>query len=170
TPAEQVTTTVTLTEIVAGNYSYRLDFDKDAVYTFKVVSSDDKYIKDFLIDSNAPVITSGDWVNNTKPETRIDFTIKDSLTDIVKTTVKLNDEAVSFLQKGRVVTFVIQLSDLLEGDNILFIRAKDQVGNIVEATYIIPTKGKGAPFSTVALLFAIMSMGAVAAIFRRRKR
>ncbi|MHA1396920.1 MAG: S8 family peptidase, partial [Candidatus Heimdallarchaeaceae archaeon] len=93
TPAEQVTTTVTLAEIAAGNYSYRLDFENDAVYTFKVVSSDDKYIKDFLIDSNAPVITTGDWVNNTKPETRIDFTIKDSLTDIVKTTVTLNDEA-----------------------------------------------------------------------------
>ncbi|MHA1219310.1 MAG: hypothetical protein ACTSO5_11640, partial [Candidatus Heimdallarchaeaceae archaeon] len=134
-------------------------------------SADDKWIGEFLFDSSPPVITSGTWANYTVPETaRLDFKIQDSTTDIISTAVELNGGSLSISGTGKVRTFVVLVSSLIEGDNTLYVYARDAAGNIIETTYIIPTKKpKGSPINTFYVILGLLSIAALTTFLRKRK-
>jgi len=162
---------VSLTDVGGGLYSYRLDYTEEGIYTFILESADDKWIGEFLYDSSPPVITSGTWANYTVPESaRLDFKIQDTTTDIVSTTVELNGGSISISGTGKVRTFVVLVSALIEGDNTLYIYARDAAGNVVEATYTIPTKKpKGSPVNTFYVILGLLSIAALVTFLRKRK-
>ena len=171
TPTSETTDTVTLTEDSPGMYSYRLTFGDEAAYTFKAESSDDIYIADFLFDSTPPEVIVEGWTNDTKTElARLDFEIKDYISNILSISVKLNEENIDVLGSGKVRTFVIFTSSLVDGDNDLHIVAVDLAGNILDVHYNIPTKSSGAPVSTFAILLGILSLAAIATFIRRKKQ
>jgi len=171
TPTDQTTDTVTLTEDSPGMYSYRLTFGEEAAYTFRVESGDDVYYADFLFDSSPPVVTVEGWTNNTKTElARLDFEVKDQISNILSISIKLNGENINFLGTGKVRTFVIFVSSLVDGDNDLHIVAVDLAGNTLNVHYNIPTKSSGAPVSTFAILLGILSLAAIATFIRRKKQ
>ncbi|MCK5304742.1 MAG: hypothetical protein KAJ72_05795, partial [Candidatus Heimdallarchaeota archaeon] len=171
TPIGETTDTVTLTEDSPGMYSYRLAFGDEAAYIFKAESDDDIYIANFLFDSIPPEVIVADWTNDTKPEVaRLDFEIKDYISNIISISVKLNEENIDVLGSGKVRTFVIFTSSLVDGDNDLHIVAVDLAGNILDVHYNIPTKSSGAPVSTFAILLGILSLAAIATFIRRKKQ
>ncbi len=171
TPTGQTTDTVTLTEDSPGMYSYRLNFGEEAAYTFKAESSDDVYIADFLFDSSAPEVTVEGWTNDTIPElARLDFEVIDQISNILSISVKLNGENINVQGAGKVRTFQIFISSLVDGDNDLHIVAVDLAGNTLNVHYNIPTKSSGAPVSTFAILLGILSLAAIATFNRRKKR
>ncbi len=171
TATGQTTDTVTLTEDSPGIYSYRLTFGEEAAYTFKAESSDDVYIADFLFDSLAPEITVEGWTNDTIPElARLDFEVIDQISNILSISVELNEENINVQGAGKARTFQIFTSNLVDGDNNLHIVATDLAGNTLNVHYNIPTKSSGAPVSTFAILLGILSLAAIAAFNRRKKR
>jgi hypothetical protein len=171
TSTDETTDTVTLTEDSPGIYSYRLTFGDEAVYTFKAVSDDDIYIVEFLFDSTPPEVFVEGWTNNTKTElARLDFEVKDDIVDIRSLSVKLNGKNVDYLGSGKIRTFVIFTSNLVDGDNDLHIVAEDRAGNILDVHYNIPTKSSGAPVSTFAILLGILSLAAITTFMRRKKQ
>ncbi len=162
---------VSLTDVGVGLYSYRLTYTDEGIYTFILESADDKWIGEFLFDSSPPVITSGTWANYTVPESaRLDFKIQDTTTDIISTAVELNGGSLSISGTGKVRTFVVLVSALIEGDNTLYIYARDAAGNVIEATYIIPTKKpKGSPVNTFYAILGLLSIAALITYLRKRK-
>ena len=171
TPTGETTDTVTLTEDSPGIYSYRLTFGDEAAYIFKAESYDDIYIANFLFDSTPPEVIVEGWTNDTKPEVaRLDFEIRDYISNILSISIKLNGESISTLGSGKVRTFVIFISSLVDGDNDLHIYAVDLAGNILNVHYNIPTKSSGAPVSTFAILLGILSLAGIATFIRRKKQ
>ncbi|MHA1621434.1 MAG: S8 family peptidase [Candidatus Heimdallarchaeaceae archaeon] len=169
TPIDETTDTVTLTEDSPGMYSYRLTFGDEAAYTFKVESGDDIYIADFLFDSTPPEVLVEGWTNDTKPEVaRLDFEVKDYISNILSISVKLNEENIDTLGAGKIRTFVIFVSSLVDGDNDLHIVAVDLAGNTLDVHFNIPTTSS-APVSTFAILLGILSLAAIATFIRRKK-
>jgi subtilisin family serine protease len=165
--------TVSLVEVSIGYYSYRMDYTTEAVYKFKVTSDDDFYVSEFTYDNSPPEISSGTWVNYTKPEVaRLDFTVSESISRIVSLSVKLNDENVDFtIVSDTKRTFVIFTSNLIDGDNVLRIVSKDLGGNTLDVTFIIPTKNPGgSPISSIAVLFGILALASITAFIKRRRR
>ncbi len=162
---------VSLIDVGGGQYSYRLTYAEEGIYTFILESADDKWIGEYIFDSNPPVITSGTWANYTVPESaRLDFKIQDTITDIITTNVELNGGSVSISGTGKVRTFVVLVSSLIEGDNTLYIYAEDAASNIIEATYIIPTtKPKGSPVNTFYAILGLLSIAALITFLRKRK-
>ncbi len=170
-PTGETTGTVTLTEDSPGMYSYRLTFGDEAAYIFKAESGDDVYIANFLFDSTPPEVIVEGWTNNTKPEVaRLDFEVKDYISNILSISIELNGESISTLGSGKVRTFVIFISSLVDGDNDLHIVAVDLAGNTLDVHYNIPTKSPGAPVSTFAMLLGILSLAAIATFIRRKKQ
>ncbi len=171
TPTGEATNAVTLTEDSPGMYSYRLTFGEEAAYTFKAESSDDIYIADFLYDSTPPEVFIEGWTNDTVPELeRLEFEVRDHILNILSISVRLNGESVDTLGSGKIRTFVIFKSSLVDGDNDLHIVASDLAGNILDVHYNIPTKSSGAPVSTFAILLGILSLAAVTTIIKRKKQ
>ncbi|MHA1592597.1 MAG: hypothetical protein ACTSUP_09010, partial [Candidatus Heimdallarchaeaceae archaeon] len=173
TVAGTVSETVTLVDVSTGYYSYRMDYSTEAVYNFKVASEDDFYLSEFTYDNSPPEISTGTWVNYTKPEVaRLDFTVTESISRIVSLSVKLNDENIDFtIVSDTERTFVIFTSSLVDGDNVLRIVTTDLGGNTLDVTYIIPTKNPGgSPISSIAVLFGILSLASISAFFRLRSR
>ncbi|MCG3215888.1 MAG: S8 family serine peptidase [Candidatus Heimdallarchaeota archaeon] len=163
--------TVTLTDLGAGDYSYRMDFDIEGKYVFKVESADDKYLAGIFYDADPPVITHGTWVNNTKMDgEKIDFTVQDTTTNIVSISVTLNGDNVQTFGSGKVRTFIIFKSALEDGDNILHVVATDAAGNKVDEIYVIPTKAGGASVSTLAAILGLLSIAALVTLIRRKRR
>ena len=116
------TNPVILTDEGGGLYSYRLDFSTEAIYTFRVTSSDDEYIGVILYDLTAPSVDTGGWNNNTIPTSaRLDFRISDTITDIVASYVKLNGEAVSTSGTGKAREFSLFVSSLDQDINLSLI-------------------------------------------------
>jgi len=164
------TTAVDLTDLGGGDYSYRLDFTDEGTYQFRVQSADDKYFAQFFYDADPPVITTGGWVNNTKMDgAKIDFTITDTTTNIVSTSVKLNGEDVQIYGSGKVRTFIIFSSDLIKGENILHVVAVDEAANRLDVIFVIPTTS-GAPASTLAAILGLLSLTAIITLIRRKRR
>jgi len=171
------TNPVILTDEGGGLYSYRLDFSTEAIYTFRVTSSDDEYIGVILHDLTAPSVDTGGWNNNTIPTSaRLDFRISDTITDIVASYVKLNGEAVSTSGTGKAREFSLFVSSLDQDINILEIYARDFAGNVLEIILVIPlvepetsepSESNGA-FTPLVLLLSTFGLAAVV-FFRRRK-
>ena len=166
------TTPVTLTAGGSpGEYTYRLTYTDEAVYKFIVSSADDLYTNTFLYDKTPPVIDTGDWVNNTVPESaRMEFAVTDALLPITSISVVLNGEFVSLAGTGKSRTFNVFTSELNDGDNILRIIAIDQAGNKVDATYVIPTKASKGPISTFAVLLGLLSLASIVTAIRRKRK
>lgn len=165
--------TVSLVDVSTGYYSYRMDYTTEAVYKFKVASTDDYYVTEFAYDNSPPEVSTGTCVNYTKPEVaRLDFTVTESISRIVSLSVKLNDKNVDFtIVSDNERTFVIFTSNLVDGDNILRIVTTDLGGNTLDVTYIIPTKNPGgSPISSIAVLFGIVSLASLTTFIRRRRR
>ena len=175
TPGSSPTMTLAnLDEISPGEYTYRINFIYgEGIYEFQVESADDYFIGEYIYDSNPPVVDTGDWENNTKPGddvSRMEFSVTDEVSDIKSISVTLNDENVDTTGTGKTRTFSFFVSSLIAGDNVLRIVAVDAAGNILDETYIIPTKGSGAPLSTIAVLLGLLSLAAVTTIIRRKRR
>jgi len=170
-PTGQTTDTVTLTEESPGIYSYRLTFGEEAAYTFKAESADDIYFADFLFDATPPAVLVEGWTNDTKIEVeRLDFVVKDIISNILSISVKLNGENVDTQGSGKIRTFVIFKSSLVDGDNNLHIVAVDLAGNTLDVHYNIPTKSSGAPVSTFAILLGILSLATISTVIKRKKQ
>lgn len=170
TATTDTTKAITLTEDSPGMYSYRLTFDDEALFNLRVESFDDVYIAEILFDNTPPEIIVEGWTNDTKMETaRLDFEVRDYVTDIVLISVKLNGNSVTTPGTGKVRTFIIFQSSLIDGDNDLHIVATDQSGNILNVHYNIPTKSSSAPISTFAILLGILSLAAISTFIRRKK-
>ncbi len=171
---------ISLVDDGGGMYSYRLDFTIEEIYTFRVTSSDDKYIGVILYDSSTPTVDTGEWTNNTVPGTaRLDFEVSDATTDIVAITVSINGHSVSTTGSGKIRNFVLFTSSLEEGNNLLEIYARDFAGNVLDISYIIPTvevtssqttpESTGEGFdSTMILLISAFGIASLL-VFRRRK-
>ena len=84
--------------------------------------------------------------------------------------MELNGGSLSISGTGKVRTFVVLVSALIEGDNTLYIYARDAAGNVIEATYIIPTKKpKGSPVNTFYAILGLLSIAALITYLRKRK-
>ena len=168
---ETTTTPVTLTDLGMGHYTYRLNYGSEGIYKFIAETNDDRWIGEFLFDSTPPEVTSGGWTNYTVPETaRLDFKIEDTTTNLVSVDVKLNGAYVQLTGSGKVRTFVVFTSSLNEGNNDLYVYARDAAGNVVIKNYIIPTKKpKGTPVPTAAILFSLLSLAAIITVIRRKR-
>jgi subtilisin family serine protease len=162
---------VTLTDLGGGQYSYRVTFADEGIYTLIIETADDKWMQEFLYDTNPPVITiESAWTNYTVPEIgRIDFKIEDTTTNIAGVSVDLNGGYVAVSGGGKVRTFSVLGSKLTEDMNVLEVYASDAAGNIVESTYLIPMTKVKTPFSTVAILLSLATLAAIVTIVRRRK-
>ncbi len=162
---------VTLTDLGGGQYSYRITYSDEGIYTLTLETADDKWMQKFLFDTNPPVITiESAWTNYTVPEIgRIDFKIEDTTTDIATASATLNGGYIGVSGAGKVRTFSVLGSKLTEDVNELVVVAKDAANNLVESTYLIPTKKVKTPFSTVAILASLASLAAMVTIIRRRK-
>ncbi len=162
---------VPLIDLGGGQYSYRVTYADEGVYTLILESADDKWMQRFLYDSQPPVITiESAWENYTIPEVgRIDFKIEDTTTDIAAASATLNGGYIGVSGAGKVRTFSILGSKLTEDLNELYVYAKDAADNIVESTYLIPMTKVKTPFSMVAILVSLASIAAIVTISRRRK-
>ncbi len=170
TSTTDTTEDITLTEDSPGLYSYRLTFGDEAIFNLRVESFDDVYMAEILYDNTPPVIIVEGWTNDTKMETaRLDFVVRDNVTNIISISVKLNGESVTTPGTGKVRTFIIFQSSLVDGDNDLHIVAVDQSGNTLNIHYNIPTKSSSAPVSTFAILLGILSLAAISTFIRRKK-
>ncbi len=154
-----------------GEYTYRLTYSEDAIYKFSVTSADDLYTMTFLFDKTPPVIDTGGWVNNTVSESvRMEFAVVDELLPIASISVTLNEEFVTVSGSGKARTFTILTSELIDGDNILRIVAVDEAENKVDEIYVIPTKTKGSPISTFAVLLGLLSLASIATAIKRKRK
>ncbi len=165
--------TVSLVGVSTGYYTYRMDYTTEAMYSFKVAGYDDFYIKEFTFDNSVPLISTGTWENYTIPEVaRLDFTVTETISKIVSLHVKLNGENIDLIiVSDTEITFVVFTSNLVDGNNILSVVAKDYGGNVLDVTYIIPTKNpKGAPLSSIAVQFGILSLAGISAFIRRKRK
>ena len=99
----------------------------------------------------------------------MEFTVTDEISNIKSISVTLNGDNIDVAGTGKTRTFSFFVSSLIDGDNYLRIVAVDDADNILDVTYVIPTKGAGAPLSTLAVLIGVLSLAAVATYIRKKK-
>jgi subtilisin family serine protease len=173
TESGKTTTTPDLSEVSAGEYTYRLDFGDQGKYKFIVESADDTFVAGFIFDSIAPVITEATgWTNNTVPTgASLAFSIEDATSKVMTADITLNGDKI-YTQglETKIVTFSIFASALIDGDNTLNVLAIDEKGNELDVTYNIPTTGgtEENPLPMVVVVFGLLSLAAITTIFRRK--
>ncbi len=173
------TSSVSLTDLGLGAYSYRLDFIAENYYTLRVFSADDKYVGGILYDVTPPEVVSTNWVNNTVPGARIDFVIQDTTSNIVNFYAKANDDnTYSMTGSGKIRSFSVFTSSLIaDATNTLEVYATDENGNVLLTTFIIPLGGEESTTPTddgvlpvIGVLIGLMSAAVAVITLRRRRR
>jgi len=169
---------VSLQDDGGGMYSYRLNFGLEDYYTLRVFSTDDKYLGELIYDITKPTTESTNWVNNTNTAiARFDFKVEDATSNLVTAYYKINGGSnQGMIGSGKTRTFSIFRSALNDGEtNTIYVRAVDEVGNILETTYIVPLGGvettptDDSPFPLVSVLIGLMSAAVIVVLVRRKR-
>ena len=135
----ETVTDITLTNTGTGTYTYSLTMEQDGKYTLEILTPDDKYLGQFILDNSPPIFMGSDgWVNGSAMTgSYIDFIVKDELSSINNVSVTLNGEEITITVGVSSATFRIYLYHLSQQENIIHVYAEDDFGNILDANYVL---------------------------------